>query len=108
GPMTLVLERTPDILGSVRAAGFSGVLVGFAAETENLLANALDKCRRKNCNFIAANDVSQAGTGFDSDENELQLVFPHGTVRPLPRAPKSVLAEILVGVCTELMVPSTP
>lgn len=108
GPMTLILERTPDILGSVRAAGFSGVLVGFAAETENLLANALDKCRRKSCNFIAANDVSQEGTGFDADDNELHLVFPDGTVRPLPRAPKSVLAEILVGVCIELMVPSTP
>ena len=106
--MTLVLERTPDILGSVRASGFSGVLVGFAAETENLLANALDKCRRKGCTLVAANDVSHAGTGFDADDNELHLVFPDGTVRPLPRAPKSVLAEILVRICAELMVPSTP
>lgn len=108
GPMTLELERTPDILGSVRAAGFAGVLVGFAAETDNLIPHALEKCRRKGCDFIAANDVSQAGTGFDADDNELHLVFPDGTVRALPRAAKSVLAEILVGVCAELMVPSQP
>lgn len=104
--LTLILERTPDILGSARAAGFRGVLVGFAAETENLLENAVDKMRRKGCDLLVANDVSGSATGFDSDENEITLLFPHGEVRRLPRDSKSRLAEILVGVCAELMVRS--
>ena len=106
--LTLTLERTPDILGSVRAAGFTGVLVGFAAETEKTLEHASDKLRRKGCDLIVANDVSGTVTGFDSDDNEITLVFATGEIRPLPRAPKSRLAEILVGVCGELMVPSPP
>lgn len=106
--LTLTLERTPDILGSARASGFTGVLVGFAAETENVLENAADKLRRKGCDLIVANDVSGTETGFDSDENEITLVFATGGIRPLPRADKSRLAEILVGVCGELMVPSPP
>ena len=106
--LTLTLERTPDILGSTRAAGFTGVLVGFAAETENLLEHASDKLRRKGCDLIVANDVSGTATGFDTDENEITLVFATGEIRPLPRASKSRLAEILVGVCRELMVPSPP
>lgn len=104
--LTLTLERTPDILGSARASGFSGVLVGFAAETENLIANATGKLQRKGCDLIVANDVSGSETGFDTDENEITLVFANGEVRPLPRASKDALAKILVGVCTQLMVPS--
>jgi len=106
--LTLTLERTPDILGSARASGFAGVLVGFAAETENLIANATGKLQRKGCDLIVANDVSGSETGFDSDENEITLVFANGEVRPLPRGGKDALAEILVGVCTQLMVPSPP
>lgn len=108
GPATLELERTPDILGSARAAGFKGLLVGFAAETENLLANAGEKLRRKGCNLVVANDVSGPDAAFDSDENEITLLFANGEVRPLRRAPKQVLAQILVGVCGQLMVPSRP
>ncbi len=106
--LTLTLERTPDILGSTRTAGFTGVLVGFAAETEKIIEHASDKLRRKGCDLIVANDVSGTATGFDTDENEIILVFANGEIRPLPRAPKSRLAEILVGVCGELMVPSRP
>jgi len=104
--LTLTLERTPDILGSARTSGFRGVLVGFAAETENLLENAADKMRRKGCDLLVANDVSGSATGFDSDDNEITLLFPDGEVRRLPPDSKSRLAEILVGVCAELMVRS--
>ncbi len=103
---TLTLERTPDILASARPSGFKGVLVGFAAETENLLENASAKLRRKGCDLVVANDVSGTSTGFDTNDNEITLVFADGEIRPLPRAAKSHLAEILVGVCRELMVPS--
>ena len=106
--LTLTLERTPDVLGSVRAAGFTGVLVGFAAETEHVLAHAQEKLRRKGCDLMVANDVSGSETGFDTDDNEITLVFASGEIRPLPRASKSRLAEILVGVCGQLMVPSPP
>jgi phosphopantothenoylcysteine synthetase/decarboxylase len=105
--LTLTLERTPDILGSVRATGFKGVLAGFAAETEQMLAHAREKLRRKGCDLMVANDVSGSDTGFDTDDNEITLVFASGEIRPLARAAKSRLGEILVGVCCDLMVPST-
>ncbi|WP_193213498.1 phosphopantothenoylcysteine decarboxylase [Luteolibacter marinus] len=95
---TLVLElvRNPDILGSVRDEfGFNGTLVGFAAETENLEANARDKLQRKGCDLVVANDVSKPGIGFDSDRNEVLLVFPaHSEV--LPEDEKHHLAPRIV------------
>ncbi len=104
--MTITLERTRDILGSARASGFSGLLVGFAAETENLEANAKGKLHRKGCDLLVANDVSGSETGFDTDENEITLFFANGDARALPRAGKDVLAQIIVGVCGDLMVTS--
>ena len=94
--LTLELVRNPDILGDAREAmGFGGVLVGFAAETENLEANARDKLVRKHCDLIVANDVSRPGIGFDSDRNELLLVFPDHAVA-LPEDEKHHLAHRLV------------
>lgn len=76
-PLTLELVRTTDILGSARQPfGFEGTLVGFAAETNDLEANARDKLTRKRCDLIIANDVSKPGIGFDSDRNEVLLVYP--------------------------------
>lgn len=95
--LVLELARTRDILGSLRAPlAFAGVLVGFAAETENLLANARDKLVRKGCDFVVANDVSQPGIGFDTSDNEVTLVLPEGVTRPLPRASKLELAREIV------------
>jgi len=94
--LTLELVRTPDILGSARQPfGFAGTLVGFAAETENLLANARAKLARKHCDLIIANDVSKPGIGFDSDHNEVTLVYPDHT-ESLPLASKHDLAHQLV------------
>ncbi len=73
-----------------------------------MLAHAQEKLRRKGCDLMVANDVSGSETGFDTDDNEITLVFASGEIRPLPRAPKSRLAEILVGVCGQLMVPCPP
>ena len=100
--MTITFERTPDILGSARAAGFRGVLAGFAAETERVLEHAADKLRRKGCDLLVANDVSGAETGFDSAENEITLLYADGRVTPVPRDSKERLGEFLVGVCLEL------
>lgn len=94
--LTLELVRTPDILGSARTDfRFTGTLVGFAAETENLLANARDKLVRKHCDLIIANDVSKPGIGFDSDHNEVTLVYPDRT-ESIPQASKHDLAHQLV------------
>lgn len=78
--MVLELERTPDILGSMRDVfGFKGTLVGFAAETQDVEDYARGKLERKKCDFIVANDVSRTDIGFDSRENEVALVFPDHT-----------------------------
>jgi phosphopantothenoylcysteine synthetase/decarboxylase len=100
---TLTLEpvRTTDILGSARDAGFSGTLVGFAAETENLETNARSKLVRKRCDLIIANDVSQAGIGFDSDENRVLLIYPDRTIA-LPQATKHALSLDLVEAILKL------
>lgn len=75
--MVLELERTPDILGSMRSIfGFEGKLIGFAAETQNVVEYARGKLERKQCDFVVANDVSQPGIGFDSRENAVVLVYP--------------------------------
>ncbi len=78
--ISLELRRTPDILGSARESfGFDGTLVGFAAETEDLEENARTKLVSKHCDLIIANDVSSRDIGFDSDENEVLLVYPDHT-----------------------------
>lgn len=99
---TLELVRTPDILGSARDLfGFEGTLVGFAAETENLEDNARGKLIRKGCDLVIANDVSKVGIGFDSDHNEVMLVYPHHN-EPLPMATKHDLAHNLAKAITNL------
>ena len=94
--LTLELVRTADILGSAREKfGFTGILVGFAAETENLEANAREKLIRKQCDLIIANDVSQPGIGFDSDQNQVLLVYPDRT-EAIPLASKHAISLQLV------------
>ena len=100
--LTLELERTPDILAAARAQmGFHGYLVGFAAETQNVLANAQEKLVRKQCDMIVANDVGRPGIGFDSGENEVTLCLPGGETLLLPRQPKSELARTLMAIITQ-------
>jgi phosphopantothenoylcysteine synthetase/decarboxylase len=95
--LVLQLERTEDILGSARLKfGFRGFLVGFAAETENVIAYAQGKLERKGCDMIVANDVSQAGIGFDSVENEVTLCLPGGRTIALPRQSKAALAHVVI------------
>jgi phosphopantothenoylcysteine decarboxylase/phosphopantothenate--cysteine ligase len=106
--LTLELVRTADILGSVREKfRFTGILVGFAAETENLEANAREKLIRKHCDLIIANDVSQPGIGFDSDENQVLLVYPDRT-EAIPLASKHEISLQLVDAITALTVTRHP
>ncbi len=104
--LTLELVKTPDILGSARSPlGFTGTLIGFAAETENLESNARDKLTRKGCDLIIANDVSKPGIGFDSNQNEVLLVCPSHS-EALPLASKHDLAHQLVQAILELTLKS--
>ena len=104
--LALNLTRTKDILGSARdKMDFTGTLVGFAAETENVEENARDKCLRKGCDLVIANDVSQKEIGFDSAENEVTLVFPDRT-KPLERDNKENLAFQIIEVVEDLQSPN--
>ena len=94
--ITLELERTPDILGSMRTEfNYGGVLVGFAAETNDVIENAQGKLHRKGCDMIVANDVSRPGIGFGSAENEVTLIYTDRT-EPLPRESKEWIAMQIV------------
>jgi phosphopantothenoylcysteine decarboxylase/phosphopantothenate--cysteine ligase len=108
--LTLVLRKTPDILGDLGrqrlAAGGGPLLVGFAAETTDVVARASAKRERKRADLIVANDVSRVDAGFDVDTNAVTIVGPDG-VEPLPVLSKSrVAAEILDRV--EKMLASHP
>jgi phosphopantothenoylcysteine decarboxylase/phosphopantothenate--cysteine ligase len=95
--ITLTLVKNPDILGSARSVfGFTGLLVGFAAETEKLAEHAADKLRRKGCDLLVANDVSRTDIAFDRDENEVDLFYRDGRHETLARASKREIAEGLV------------
>lgn len=93
---TLELVKTPDILGSAKQKfGYQGVLVGFAAETENLEANAREKLQRKGCDLIVANDVSRKDIGFDSNQNEILLISADYIEQPA-KASKQHLSHIIL------------
>ena len=76
--MSLELDPTPDILAELGQKKGDRLLIGFAAETENLVEEARRKLESKNCDMVVANLVGQEGTGFESDENEVILVPAHG------------------------------
>ncbi len=101
--LTVELERTPDVLGSMRSDfSFGGFLVGFAAETNDLVGHAMDKLARKNCDLVIANDVSRTDTGFDSDENEVILCLPAGRTETIPKKSKRALSDTLIQRIVEL------
>ncbi|NLG29181.1 MAG: bifunctional phosphopantothenoylcysteine decarboxylase/phosphopantothenate--cysteine ligase CoaBC [Chloroflexi bacterium] len=100
GGLALPLERTIDILQAVagvrEATERPGLVVGFAAETENLLANAHDKLTRKRMDLIVANDVSASDSGFEVDTNRVTLLAPERAPEALPLMSKAEVAEQLV------------
>jgi phosphopantothenoylcysteine decarboxylase/phosphopantothenate--cysteine ligase len=94
--LTLTLQRTPDILAEVAAhPQRPRLVVGFAAETNDLEAYARDKLARKGLDMIAANDVGQAGQGFEADDNALSVFWPGGRA-DIGRGPKTRVAHDLL------------
>jgi len=90
--MSLELDPTPDILAELGKKKGDRLLVGFAAETENLVESARRKLESKNCDMVVANLVNQDGAGFESDQNEVVLVLRTGKNIPLALAPKREIA----------------
>jgi phosphopantothenoylcysteine decarboxylase/phosphopantothenate--cysteine ligase len=91
----LALERTKDILEELGKKKENRILVGFAAETEDLIAHAQKKLQEKNLDLIVANDVTQPGTGFGSDTNQVKILSPSGQVKDIPLATKEEISRVI-------------
>jgi phosphopantothenoylcysteine decarboxylase/phosphopantothenate--cysteine ligase len=100
--LSLELDPTPDILAEIGRKKGDRLLVGFAAETENLIEEARRKMQSKNCDMVVANLVGQQGIGFESDDNEVTLVLRTGETIPVQRASKSVIAHRIFDQMTKL------
>jgi phosphopantothenoylcysteine decarboxylase / phosphopantothenate---cysteine ligase len=87
-PLSLKLERNPDIIAKIGKIKGSRILVGFAMETQDLLANAREKLKRKNLDFIVANSLREEGAGFQSDTNVITIIDGSGNAEALPKMAK--------------------
>lgn len=101
--LTMEFSLTPDILEDLGRQKAGQILVGFAAETTDLIAHAKEKMARKNLDIIVANDVSQAGAGFESDTNIVKILHRSGTIQELPLLPKDEVAEIILDRVLEIV-----
>lgn len=101
--LVIELERTTDILKTLGERKAGQFLVGFAAETERIEHFAMDKLRRKNCDLVVANNVSQEGAGFNLDTNIVQVFGEEGLIESLPLLQKREVADRLLTLITERM-----
>jgi phosphopantothenoylcysteine decarboxylase/phosphopantothenate--cysteine ligase len=98
--LTLELVKTPDILGEARG---SFIKVGFAAESENMIANARQKLESKKLDIIVANDITEAASGFAVDTNKVTLIDKQGTIQELPLMTKREVADKILDRVGELI-----
>jgi len=96
-PFSLALTPTRDILRSL-PQDRQFLVVGFAAETSDVEANAQKKLREKNCDIVVANDVSDPNSGMEADENEVTIFFRGGEKKKIPRTSKKILARELIKI----------
>jgi len=110
--LALHLVRTPDILSAVAAQRGAGcrlkAVVGFAAETRDVLENAREKLARKRLDLIVANDVSAADSGFEVDTNRVTLLDASGGVQTLPLMSKAAVAEQIIDRLVAMLKPQPP
>jgi phosphopantothenoylcysteine decarboxylase/phosphopantothenate--cysteine ligase len=94
--LTLELTRNPDILAELCARKGNRSVIGFAAESHDLMASAQRKIARKGCDLLVANNISSETSGFDTDDNAVVFVWPDGQIEELPTLPKrDVAAQLL-------------
>lgn len=94
--LTLVLTKNPDILAELGQLKQSQFLVGFAAETQELVAHATGKLRKKNLDMLVANDVTMSGAGFEGDTNIVKILTPDGAIEELPQMSKQELGRVII------------
>ena len=103
----LLLEPTADILKGLaarrKASGWPRILVGFAAESQDVEENARQKLKLKDLDLIAANDISSPDTGFAVDENQVTLYYPDGSKTEFPRQSKAEVADELIQAIVKLL-----
>ncbi|MEK7748143.1 MAG: bifunctional phosphopantothenoylcysteine decarboxylase/phosphopantothenate--cysteine ligase CoaBC [Nitrospirota bacterium] len=102
-PHALSLRVTDDILQGLAKDKKGKILVGFAAETENVFENALSKLKKKNLDLIIANDVTVPGAGFDCETNIADIIDAKGQKTPLPKMSKSDLAQKILEAVIKLV-----
>ena len=100
---TLALERTTDILAALSAQRTTQLLVGFAAETQDLIAHAKDKLAAKGLDLIVANDITTEGAGFGSDHNAATLIDRQGALIELPLMSKRAMADAILNKAHTLL-----
>jgi len=91
--LTLELVKNPDILKSLCEQKTAQTIVGFCAESENLLQNAKEKIAKKGCDYLVANDISRKDIGFGVDNNEVTILDCNGLIKKLEKASKQVIAR---------------
>lgn len=95
--ITLTLIKNPDILKKIcelkKEQNLTTKIIGFCAESENLLNNAKAKIEKKGCDYLIANDISRQDIGFASDENEVHVLFKNGTTKKIEKASKTKIAQ---------------
>lgn len=91
--ITLTLVKNPDILKEISSIKKSQIVVGFCAESENLIENAKEKISKKGCDFLIANDISRKDIGFSSDYNEVTILDKNGNMTKVERADKATVAR---------------
>ncbi len=101
--LTLELERTRDILAEIGSEKGERILIGFAAETEDLLANAKKKLEGKQLDLIVANDVTLPGAGFASETNQVKILYPSGEMKDLPLMTKEEVSQSLLDEVVRLL-----
>lgn len=94
--LELKLAKNPDILYELGRLKGDKVLVGFAMETEKLVENAAEKVRKKNLDFIVANDLNEEGAGFAADTNVVKLIDREGNIESIPLKTKLEVADIIL------------
>jgi len=102
--LNIPLERNPDILAELGRLKGQQVLVGFAAETQDLLRNAQQKVRNKHLDFIVANDISDPTLGFASDDNRVHILDAAGRIEELPQMSKTALAAYILDRVQDVLV----
>ena len=96
GPMTLSLERNPDIIAEIARQKGNRIVVGFSMESDHLLEHARKKLFDKGMDFIVANDVTEAGAGFGGDTNIVRILDREGGIEELPILSKLEVADIIL------------